>query len=132
MSKITTKPKASTGETMSFGGKTYVVVEETDHEVDLDGSKKPMNIESIAQCKPEKRARGSKTIPIGLTKNITIRKFSGQPQINIRGYTRDSSGRQYSTKRGILLTPEEWRNLKESFSSVDEYLRERQGMTEMD
>lgn len=70
--------------------------------------------------------RTSRLVPIGMKKYITIRRYCGQPQINIRDYSRDSCGKMYSTKRGIMLTPEEWTQLKESFKAVDTFLQERQ------
>lgn len=73
-----------------------------------------------------KQQRQSKLVPIGSKNYITIQRYCGQPQINIRDYSADSLGKLYSTKRGIMLTPVEWKQLKDSFSSVDTFLEERQ------
>lgn len=70
--------------------------------------------------------RKSKLVPIGQKKYITIRKYCGRPQINIRDYSADSCGKLYSTKRGIMLSPEEWVQLKNSVYSVDMFLKERE------
>lgn len=75
---------------------------------------------------PTPRHRKSKLIPIGNKKYITIRKYGGKPNINIRDYTSDDCGKLYSTKRGIMLSVEEWIQLKDSCSIVDNFLQERQ------
>ena len=111
MDKNKCKPKVITEDTISFGGKTYVAVKDE------------------STCVPRKRQQTLKTVAIGLNKNITIRKFGGKSQINIRRYTGDGCGKQYSTKRGIMLTPEEWQKLKDSLASVDQFLEERQTKT---
>jgi len=68
----------------------------------------------------------SKLVPIGNGKFITIRKHRGDMKINIRDYVRDSCEKLYSTKRGIMLNVQEWNNLKESISLVDEILQKRE------
>ena len=69
--------------------------------------------------------RESKLIKIGDRKFISIRNFGGEPRVNIRQYIHDSHGRPYSTKRGILLTPTEWQQLKNYSKDIDTYLKER-------
>ena len=69
--------------------------------------------------------RESKLIKIGDRKFISIRSFGGEPRVNIRQYIHDSHGRPYSTKRGILLTPTEWQQLKNYSKDIDTYLKER-------
>ena len=58
-------------------------------------------------------------------KYVSIRSYGGEPRVNIRQYIHDSHGRPYSTKRGILLTPTEWQQLKKNFKDIDNCLRER-------
>ena len=69
--------------------------------------------------------RESKLIKLGDRKFISIRSYLGESRVNIRQYIHDSHGRPYSTKRGILLTPTEWRQLKKSFNDIDNFLKER-------
>ena len=69
--------------------------------------------------------RESKLIKIGDRKYVSIRSYGGEPRVNIRQYIHDSHGRPYSTKRGILLTPTEWQQLKKNFKDIDNCLRER-------
>jgi len=68
----------------------------------------------------------SKLVPIGNGKFITIRKHNGEMMINIRDYVRDSCEKLYSTKRGIMLNVQEWNNLKDKISLVDEILQKRE------
>jgi len=68
----------------------------------------------------------SKLVPIGNGKFITIRKHNGEMKINIRDYVRDSCEKLYSTKRGIMLNVQEWNNLKDQISLVDEILQKRE------
>ena len=69
--------------------------------------------------------RESKLIKISDRKYVSIRSYGGEPRVNIRQYIHDSYGRPYSTKRGILLTPPEWQQLKKNFKEIDTCLKER-------
>lgn len=69
--------------------------------------------------------RESKLIKIGDRKFVSIRTYGGEPRVNIRQYIRDSHGRPYSTKRGILLRPAEWKLLKKNFKDIDTCLTTR-------
>ena len=69
--------------------------------------------------------RESKLIKIGGRKYVSIRSYGGEPRVNIRQYIHDSHDRPYSTKRGILLTPTEWQQLKKNFKNIDTCLKER-------
>ena len=69
--------------------------------------------------------RESKLIKISERKFVSIRSYGGEPRVNIRQYIHDSHGRPYSTKRGILLTPTEWQQLKNNLKDIDTCLKER-------
>ena len=69
--------------------------------------------------------RESKLIKISDRKYISIRSYGGEPRVNIRQYIHDTHRRPYSTKRGILLTPNEWQQLKKNFKDIDTCLKER-------
>ena len=58
-------------------------------------------------------------VSIGDKKLISVRYINKVPHINIRAYTRDEHGRMFSTKRGIMLTMDEWNTLKTQFSEID-------------
>lgn len=62
-------------------------------------------------------------IPIGSCKFVKVCKYRGSTYVNIRDYVKGDTGRFYSTKRGVLLTPAEWKSLKKSFKEVDKELK---------
>lgn len=72
-----------------------------------------------------RQTREPRKIKLGKFKYVTIRKFNGRPKVNIRNYSRDCYGKLLSTKRGLLLTTDEWNTLKESVSTIDQRLAER-------
>ena len=59
------------------------------------------------------------TVGIGDDKMVMFRTVRGQLYVNIRKYRWDEYNRSFATKMGILLTPDEWRRLKEDTSVFD-------------
>lgn len=87
-------------------------------------------LSALLHTKPKRRmnrhhAQEPRKIKLGKSKYVTIRKYNGRPKVNIRTYSRDCYGKLLSTKRGLLLTTNEWRTLKESVSIIDQRLDER-------
>lgn len=72
-----------------------------------------------------KSSKSARAFPIGVHKFVTIRKHGGKPKVNIRDYTSDGHGDVYATKRGIMLSLEEWTLLKEQISTIDTALAKR-------
>ena len=58
-------------------------------------------------------------VSIGDKKLVSIRYINNVPHINIRAYSRDSHGRMFSTKRGIMLSRDEWNSLKKQMNDID-------------
>ena len=58
------------------------------------------------------------TVAIGDCKLVSVRYVNSVPYVNIKSYTRDDHGRMFSTKRGIMLSADEWRRLKEDTGSI--------------
>ena len=77
------------------------------------------------RLKRKHQTRQPRKIKLGNSKYVTIRKYNGRPKVNIRTYSRDCYGKLLSTKRGLLLTTDEWSTLKESLSTIDQRLAER-------
>ena len=109
--------------------KQHWIMEDTkDFSVKVPGSvtTKPSTLEqhevSSSSFPP---VRESKLIKISERKFVSIRSYGGEPRVNIRQYIHDSHGRPYSTKRGILLTPTEWQQLKNNLKDIDTCLKER-------
>lgn len=67
---------------------------------------------------PMPPVRESKMLPLGNRKFITIRKYNGQPMVNLRLYIRDSYGKPYATKRGILLSQDEFHQLRKHAKDI--------------
>ena len=63
--------------------------------------------------------RESKLKKISEKKFVSIRKYRGEPRVNIRKYIRDSQGKPYATKCGIMLTATEWKQLEKSFKDIN-------------
>lgn len=61
----------------------------------------------------------NRVVSIGDKKLIGVRYINNVPHINIRAYTRDEHGRMFSTKRGIMLTIDEWKLLKSKIADID-------------
>ena len=58
-------------------------------------------------------------VSIGDKKLVSFRYKNGIPYVNIRSYKRDKHGRMFATKRGIMLSLEEWKSLKEDTNEID-------------
>ena len=69
--------------------------------------------------------RESNMFPLGNRKFITIRKYNGQPMVNLRLYIHDSHGKPYATKRGILLTYDEFCQLMKHSKDIAKQLSAR-------
>ena len=59
------------------------------------------------------------TVAIGDDKMVMFRTIRGQLFVNIRKYKWDAHNRSSATKTGILLSPDEWKRLKEDTSMFD-------------
>ena len=68
---------------------------------------------------PKIKKRRNKVVAIGDQKLVRVRFINKKPHINIRAYSRDEHGRMFSTKRGIMLTLEEWNRLKSQMTDID-------------
>ena len=70
-----------------------------------------------------KKRPPTKCIAIGNGKHVKVCSYRHKPYLNIRDYTTTSDGKLYATKRGILLHPEEWKQLKKVVKEVDQELK---------
>ena len=57
-------------------------------------------------------------------KGVKICRHKQKLYVNIRNYNTDKNGKLKSTKRGILLDLNEWRQLKKSVKQVDQELKQ--------
>ena len=66
------------------------------------------------------RNKEVKRLPIGNGKYVKVCHYRKRPYMNIRDYATTANGQLYATKRGILLKPKEWKQLKKCAKEVDQ------------
>ncbi|XP_028829411.1 SUB1 regulator of transcription a [Denticeps clupeoides] len=109
---------------------------DSDSEVDRKAKKR----RSATPEKPAKKAKGGESSKVGgaskssKTKNdnmfqigkmryVSVRDFKGKVLIDIREYWMDQEGEMKPGRKGISLNPEQWNQLKEQISEIDDAVR---------
>ncbi|KZT57792.1 PC4-domain-containing protein [Calocera cornea HHB12733] len=65
---------------------------------------------------------GEKYVALGKNRRVTVRKFQGKPLVDIREYYVDKDEKQKPGKKGISLSPEQWKALKQCLPAIDDAL----------
>ncbi|XP_006626799.1 SUB1 regulator of transcription b [Lepisosteus oculatus] len=60
---------------------------------------------------------------IGKMRYVSVRDFKGKVLIDIREYWMDQEGEMKPGKKGIALNPEQWNQLKEQISEIDDAVK---------
>jgi len=60
---------------------------------------------------------------IGKMRYVSVRDFKGKSLIDIREYWMNSDGEMKPGKKGISLNPEQWSQLKEQISEIDDAIK---------
>ncbi|KAK2871375.1 hypothetical protein Q8A67_023902 [Cirrhinus molitorella] len=60
---------------------------------------------------------------IGKMRYVSVRDFKGKVLIDIREYWMDQEGEMKPGRKGISLNPEQWNQLKEQISEIDDAVR---------
>lgn len=60
---------------------------------------------------------------IGKMRYVSVRDFKGKVLIDIREYFMDQQGEMKPGRKGISLNPEQWSQLKEQMSDIDNAIR---------
>ncbi|KAI7789215.1 activated RNA polymerase II transcriptional coactivator p15-like [Triplophysa rosa] len=60
---------------------------------------------------------------IGKMRYVSVRDFKGKVLIDIREYWMDQEGEMKPGRKGISLNPEQWNQLKEQMSDIDDAVR---------
>ncbi|XP_063051309.1 SUB1 regulator of transcription b [Engraulis encrasicolus] len=60
---------------------------------------------------------------IGKMRYVSVRDFKGKVLIDIREYWMDQAGEMKPGKKGISLNPEQWNQLKDQMSDIDDAIR---------
>ncbi|XP_055055929.1 SUB1 regulator of transcription b [Misgurnus anguillicaudatus] len=109
---------------------------ESDSETETKAKRK----KASAPEKPAKKQKGGETskpsgsaksdkncednmFQIGKLRYVSVRDFKGKVLIDIREYWMDQSGEMKPGKKGISLNPEQWNQLKEQMSDIDEAIK---------
>ncbi|XP_033828751.1 activated RNA polymerase II transcriptional coactivator p15-like [Periophthalmus magnuspinnatus] len=73
------------------------------------------------------KSSGSKSednmFQIGKMRYVSVRDFKGKILIDIREYWMNQDGEMKPGKKGISLNPEQWNQLKEQISDIDDAIR---------
>ncbi|MBN3301076.1 SUB1 regulator of transcription b [Amia ocellicauda] len=60
---------------------------------------------------------------IGKMRYVSVRDFKGKVLIDIREYWMDQEGEMKPGRKGISLNPEQWNQLKEQISEIDDAVK---------
>ncbi|XP_051924356.1 activated RNA polymerase II transcriptional coactivator p15-like [Hippocampus zosterae] len=88
-------------------------------------AKKPKTGESV---KPGGSSKGSSNtgdnmFQIGRMRYVSVRDFKGKVLIDIREYWMNPDGDIKPGKKGIALNPEQWNQLKDQISEIDDAIK---------
>ncbi|XP_034025623.1 SUB1 regulator of transcription b [Thalassophryne amazonica] len=87
-------------------------------------AKKPKSGET---SKPSGSSKGGSNsdnmFQIGKTRYVSVRDFKGKVLIDIREYWMNEDGEMKPGKKGISLNPEQWNQLKDQISEIDDAIK---------
>ncbi|XP_053304127.1 activated RNA polymerase II transcriptional coactivator p15 isoform X2 [Spea bombifrons] len=89
-------------------------------------AKKQKTGESSKGAASSKQSGGNKDdnmFQIGKMRYVNVRDFKGKVLIDIREYWMTPEGDMKPGKKGISLNPEQWNQLKEQMSDIDDAIR---------
>ncbi|XP_040597826.1 activated RNA polymerase II transcriptional coactivator p15-like [Mesocricetus auratus] len=78
---------------------------------------------ALASSKQSSSIRDDNMFQIGRMRYVSARDFKGKILIDIRGYWMDSEGRMRPWRKGISLNMEQWSQLREQVSDLDDAVR---------
>uniref|UniRef100_A0A8B9G909 Activated RNA polymerase II transcriptional coactivator p15 n=1 Tax=Amazona collaria TaxID=241587 RepID=A0A8B9G909_9PSIT len=77
----------------------------------------------VTQAKYVKYLKDILVLQIGKMRYVSVRDFKGKVLIDIREYWMDQEGEMKPGRKGISLNPEQWNQLKEQISDIDDAVR---------
>ncbi|TNN29379.1 Activated RNA polymerase II transcriptional coactivator p15 [Liparis tanakae] len=108
---------------------------DSDSEVETKAKRKKPS----APEKPAKKAKSGETskpggsskssggddnmFQIGKMRYVSVREFKGKVLVDIREYWMNQDGEMKPGKKGISLNPEQWTQLKDQMSDIDEAMK---------
>ncbi|XP_018425815.1 PREDICTED: activated RNA polymerase II transcriptional coactivator p15 [Nanorana parkeri] len=78
---------------------------------------------SKAPAKQSKNDADDNMFQIGKMRYVSVRDFKGKVLIDVREYFMDQQGEMKPGRKGISLNPEQWSQLKEQMSDIDDAIR---------
>ncbi|KAM5193985.1 activated RNA polymerase II transcriptional coactivator p15 [Mantella aurantiaca] len=78
---------------------------------------------SKASAKQSNKDQDDNMFQIGKMRYVSVRDFKGKLLIDIREYFMDQQGEMKPGRKGISLNPEQWSQLKEQMSDIDDAIR---------
>ncbi|TRY65297.1 hypothetical protein DNTS_015448 [Danionella cerebrum] len=85
-------------------------------------SKKQKSGESSAASKSSSNKKDN-MFQIGMMRYVSVQEFKGKVLIDIREYWMDQEGEMKPGRKGISLNPEQWNQLKEQMSEIDDAVK---------
>ncbi|NP_001018376.1 SUB1 regulator of transcription a isoform 1 [Danio rerio] len=86
-------------------------------------SKKQKSGESSSASKSSSSNKNDNMFQIGKMRYVSVRDFKGKVLIDIREYWMDQEGEMKPGRKGISLNPEQWNQLKEQISEIDDAVK---------
>ncbi|XP_076021302.1 activated RNA polymerase II transcriptional coactivator p15-like [Genypterus blacodes] len=84
-------------------------------------------VKSGESSKPGSSSKGNSDndnmFQIGKMRYVSVRDFKGKVLIDIREYWMNQDGEMKPGKKGISLNPEQWNQLKEQISDIDDAIK---------
>lgn len=84
---------------------------------------KKVKAETSKSSGASKEKAGDGMFQIGKMRYVTVRDFKGKVLIDIREYWMNQDGEMKPGKKGISLNPEQWNQLKEQMTDIDDAVK---------
>ncbi|XP_067251751.1 SUB1 regulator of transcription a [Chanodichthys erythropterus] len=78
---------------------------------------------SSASKSSSSSSKNDNMFQIGKMRYVSVRDFKGKVLIDIREYWMDQEGEMKPGRKGISLNPEQWNQLKEQISEIDDAVK---------
>uniref|UniRef100_A0A8D2E3W2 Activated RNA polymerase II transcriptional coactivator p15 n=1 Tax=Sciurus vulgaris TaxID=55149 RepID=A0A8D2E3W2_SCIVU len=78
---------------------------------------------ALSSSKQSSSSRDDNMFQMGKMRYVSVRDFKGKVLIDIREYWMDPEGEMKPGRKGISLNPEQWSQLKEQISDIDDAVR---------
>uniref|UniRef100_A0A672K3P6 Activated RNA polymerase II transcriptional coactivator p15 n=2 Tax=Sinocyclocheilus grahami TaxID=75366 RepID=A0A672K3P6_SINGR len=80
-------------------------------------------VSSASKSSSSSSSKNDNMFQIGKMRYVSVRDFKGKVLIDIREYWMDQEGEMKPGRKGISLNPEQWNQLKEQISEIDDAVR---------